>query len=120
MMVVGGLAAAAAAAIAYLGPSEPGPDTEVVAIGERPESGGGDGQELAPLLGPSADEELRRTEVLAVDFGANTGTVFSVEGTEGSRYAVVWLTDEAEKAPETGAEGEPRAAPEIPDDTAEL
>ena len=35
-------------------------------------------------------------------FGANVGTVFSVEGEEGARYAVVWLADESEK--DDGAE----------------
>jgi hypothetical protein len=33
------------------------------------------------------------TEVLAVDFGTNVGTIFSVEGESGQRYAVVWLDD---------------------------
>ena len=33
------------------------------------------------------------TEVLAVDFGTNIGTIFSVEGEGGQRYAVVWLDD---------------------------
>jgi hypothetical protein len=33
------------------------------------------------------------TEVLAVDFGTNVGTIFAVEGEGGQRYAVVWLDD---------------------------
>ncbi len=34
------------------------------------------------------------TEVEQVDFGYSTGAVFSVEGSEGERYAVVWISDE--------------------------
>ncbi|MBX7194204.1 MAG: hypothetical protein K1X94_19270 [Sandaracinaceae bacterium] len=94
IMVVSGLAAAAAAAIAYFGPGEdrPTPDP-VVAVEDH-----GGTEDLAPIFDPVADEQLRRTEVISVDFGSNVGTVFSVEGTEGSRYAVVWLADEADKA----------------------
>jgi hypothetical protein len=92
MVGVGALAAAAAAAIAYLGPPDAPRDGGVVATG--PTVGGTD---LGPILDPTADEQLRRTEVLTVDFGMSAGTVFSVEGEAGARYAVVWLTDEAEK-----------------------
>ncbi len=35
------------------------------------------------------------TEVEHVDFGANTGTVFEVEGSEGQPLAVVWIAEEA-------------------------
>ena len=117
IMVVSGLAAAAAAAIAFLGPGEePTPDP-IVAI----EDGPGGGTE-APLEDVVAEEQLRRTEVISVDFGANAGTVFSVEGTEGSRYAVVWLTDEAEKAaaPTTTNDDEGDSPAPGPDDTANL
>lgn len=34
------------------------------------------------------------SEVEAVDFGANTGTVFAVKGAAGEPLAVVWLSDE--------------------------
>ncbi|HJL18187.1 MAG TPA: hypothetical protein RMH99_21160 [Sandaracinaceae bacterium LLY-WYZ-13_1] len=34
------------------------------------------------------------SEVEDVDFGYNTGAVFSVEGDEGEQYAVVWISDE--------------------------
>lgn len=34
------------------------------------------------------------SEVLAVDFGANTGTSFSVEGAHGQPVAVLWISDE--------------------------
>lgn len=89
MMLVGVLAAAAAAAIIYLNPLGTNP-TEVATT------------EPTTVTPPEAIEaqasaELQQTEVLAVDFGANVGTVFSVEGDEGARYAVVWLADESEK-----------------------
>jgi hypothetical protein len=32
--------------------------------------------------------------VLEVDFGANTGTIFEVEGGAGESLAVVWIDDE--------------------------
>jgi hypothetical protein len=118
IMVVSGLAAAAAAAIAFLGPGEePTTPDPIVAI----EDGTGGGSE-PPVLDVVADEQLRRTEVISVDFGANAGTVFSVEGTEGSRYAVVWLTDEAEKAadPTTNDDENDTPAPGPDDDTANL
>jgi hypothetical protein len=116
IMVVSGLAAAAAAAIAFLGPGEePTPDP-IVAVED------GAGGTEAPIADVVAEEQLRRTEVISVDFGANAGTVFSVEGTEGSRYAVVWLTDEAEKAadPSTTNDDENDAPSPGPDDTANL
>lgn len=34
------------------------------------------------------------SEVIDVDFGYSTGAIFSVEGQEGARYAVVWISDE--------------------------
>lgn len=39
-------------------------------------------------------ETARGTEVLAVDFGANAGTVFEVEGGAGQPLAVIWIDDE--------------------------
>ena len=94
MMFVGVLAAAAALTIIYLNPG--GTSTEVatndVPVVETPPE----------ALQAQASAELQQTEVLAVDFGANVGTVFSVEGDEGARYAVVWLADESEK--DDGAE----------------
>ena len=36
----------------------------------------------------------RGTEVVAVDFGANAGTVFEVEGGAGQPLAVIWIDDE--------------------------
>ncbi|MGF1469102.1 MAG: anti-sigma factor family protein [Sandaracinaceae bacterium] len=40
------------------------------------------------------------SEVLDADFGSSTGTIFSVEGQDGARYAVVWISDE--ELPEEG------------------
>jgi hypothetical protein len=34
------------------------------------------------------------TEVIGVDFGESTGTIFSLEGEGGEHYAVVWISDE--------------------------
>lgn len=36
----------------------------------------------------------RGSEVLEVDFGSNTGTIFEVEGGAGQSLAVVWIDDE--------------------------
>ena len=36
----------------------------------------------------------RGSEVLEVDFGSNTGTIFEVEGSAGESLAVVWINDE--------------------------
>lgn len=95
MMLVGGLAAAAAIAIIYLNPPAGGDEVAT--------------QDVPPVVTAPiealATAELQQTEVLAVDFGANVGTVFSVEGDEGARYAVVWLTDESEKDEDTQGAG---------------
>jgi hypothetical protein len=85
--VIGGLAVAAAAAIAL---SQWGNDAVEVADGD-------DIVAPAPDTTPEVDDiavaEHQRTEVLEVDFGTNVGTIFAVEGSEGHRYAVVWLDD---------------------------
>lgn len=36
----------------------------------------------------------RGSEVLEVDFGPNTGTIFEVEGGAGEKLAVIWIDDE--------------------------
>jgi anti-sigma factor RsiW len=46
----------------------------------------------APRDGSS--DIARGSEVLEVDFGANTGTIFEVEGGAGESLAVVWIDDE--------------------------
>lgn len=38
--------------------------------------------------------EVRGSEVVEVDFGPNTGTVFEVEGRAGEPVAVIWISDE--------------------------
>jgi hypothetical protein len=119
IMVVSGLAAAAAAAIAFLGPSDTGTNGGVDPTTQPPSTVA----VTTPVYDPVVEEQLRRTEVIAVDFGTNVGTVFSVEGTEGSRYAVVWLADEADKAADTDDTNAPEpsgsSGPES-DDTANL
>lgn len=66
--VATGLAAAAAVALAIVSwPSKPAP--------------------------PQAST-VRGSEVVAVDFGANTGTIFEVEGGAGESLAVVWIDEE--------------------------
>jgi len=57
---------------------------------------------LAVLAWPESHTErsdartamARGSEVLEVDFGSNTGTIFEVEGGAGESLAVVWIDDE--------------------------
>ena len=54
---------------------------------------------LAVISAPSdpnvtSIDEARGTEVVEVDFGENSGTVFNVEGGAGQPLAVVWIDDE--------------------------
>ncbi len=53
---------------------------------------------------PLAEAPPPGTEVEQVDFGYNTGAVFSVEGQEGEQYAVVWISDEKPTIDENGQE----------------
>lgn len=76
------IALAAAALLAFFWPRQTGP--EVAQIDER-----------TPIY--VVDEHPPGTEVVDVDFGANTGTVFAVEGDSGEPVAVVWISEE--KAP---------------------
>lgn len=39
---------------------------------------------------------VRGSEVIAVDFGENAGTLFNVEGQAGEALAVVWISDQVE------------------------
>ncbi len=84
--VIGGLAVAAAAAIAL---SQWG---EEPTVAEHTE-GTHESPTVTPVVEDVAVAEHQRTEVLEVDFGTNVGTIFAVEGSEGHRYAVVWLDD---------------------------
>jgi anti-sigma factor RsiW len=43
---------------------------------------------------PDAQFRARGSEVLEVDFGSNTGTIFLVEGGAGESLAVIWIDDE--------------------------
>lgn len=91
--LVTGLAAAAALAIAIVRPGEPAGDAPTLTARAEVST---------PSMEPSLGDEFRQTEVVAVDFGDNVGTVFSVEGEEGVRYAVVWLADEADEGVPAG------------------
>jgi hypothetical protein len=53
---------------------------------------------------PMAGAPPPGSEVVEVDFGYSTGAVFSVEGQEGERYAVVWISDEKPSFDEEGQE----------------
>lgn len=47
------------------------------------------------INGPGVtDSPLRGSHIEEVDFGYSTGAVFSVEGQQGEKYAVVWISDE--------------------------
>jgi hypothetical protein len=75
------LLAAAAVLIAVL---NAGPDaTEEVAVTTHVEEGT-----------VTVVEAPHGSEVVEVDFGENTGTVFEVEGSTGEPIAVVWISDE--------------------------
>ena len=52
----------------------------------------GGGEELPRP--PMAAAPPPGSEVVEVDFGYSTGAIFSVEGQEGERIAVVWISDE--------------------------
>jgi anti-sigma factor RsiW len=47
-----------------------------------------------PAKQSSDGTPVRGSEVVEVDFGANTGTIFEVEGGAGESLAVVWIDDE--------------------------
>ena len=88
-IVVGGLALAAAILLIVLRPGEPGPaDAPIAEAPGAPEESDPGGLDL-----DTVGEEVASTEVLEVDFGDNSGAIFSVEGDDGGRYAVVWLAD---------------------------
>jgi anti-sigma factor RsiW len=82
------LALAAAAVLAVLGPWAQ--DSKPVAESAQPNAGG------APA--PSVIEHPPEgSEVVEVDFGGNTGTVFEVEGEAGEPVAVVWIQEEGRR-----------------------
>lgn len=75
MMLFGGLAAAAAVMLAVMG----APPTT---------------SHSTPDPGALAQAPPPGSEIEEVDFGTNTGAIFSVEGHEGEQYAVIWISDE--------------------------
>lgn len=92
-LVVGALAIAAVALLAIWavpGSGVPGGESPQLAlIEDAAPSGLPSHPELAP-----EETVLARTEIIEVDFGPNSGTIFAVEGDqEGERFAVVWLAD---------------------------
>jgi len=76
------LALAAAAAVWLVARSGLAPGGPVAVVGE--DAGGG------PTVVATAP---RGSEVLDIDFGKSTGTVFNVEGSRGEPLAVVWIDD---------------------------
>lgn len=52
---------------------------------------------LAVITWPGSSDgprtQIRGSEVLEIDFGSNTGTIFEVEGGAGESLAVVWIDD---------------------------
>jgi hypothetical protein len=86
-VVVGTFAIAAATLLVFFGSGD-GDTTQPVAETTPPET------ETTPApeddVVPTTPDY---TEVLAVDFGTNVGTIFAVEDEGGQRYAVVWLDD---------------------------
>ena len=85
--VVAVLALAAAGLLVYLWPRDTG--TSVAGTQEqRP-------VEETPQMPVVVDEPPAGSEVVEVDFGENTGTVFAVEGDAGEPIAVVWIDEES-------------------------
>ena len=82
------VAIAAAALLLFM--REPAEDTQVAQTPVAP---------IAPAPEAPPENVVIETapsgsEVLAVDFGSNTGTSFSVEGAHGQPVAVLWISDE--------------------------
>lgn len=101
-IALGVLAIAAAALFVWLGQGEP----DRIAETTPPASEVAPGPEDEAPPEEAVATAIDYTEVLAVDFGTNAGTIFAVEGEEGQRYAVVWL-DDIEKDEIDGTMGDP-------------
>lgn len=97
---IGVVAIAAVAVLAIRSTDDSG---EIARVDTTEDAGG---PAVAPVI---AVAEPARTEVLEVDFGTNIGTIFSIEGASGDRYAVVWL-DESD-APTRAARPESMPGP---------
>ncbi len=91
-----GLAVAAAVLLAVLKP---------FGLGGSATESGDDAMAGAPPPGSEVEE---------VDFGYSTGAIFSVEGQEGERYAVVWISDEKPRP-----EDEPLPGADTPEERAQ-
>ncbi|MBN1655441.1 MAG: zf-HC2 domain-containing protein [Deltaproteobacteria bacterium] len=66
----------------------------------EPVARGGAGRkrsERTVLVDSRSAIKLRNSEVVQVDFGANTGTVFEIALAEGVSTPVVWINDEADE-----------------------
>lgn len=84
------VAAAAAAVLVALGPwNDSGPPETARA---RPTT-------RAPMAIAAVESPPAGSEVVNVDFGTNTGTVFAIEAGAGSSVAVVWIDEGAEVQP---------------------
>lgn len=46
---------------------------------------------------PAMHASMIPTEIVAIDFGSNTGTVFQIDVADGVSTAVVWINDEVEE-----------------------
>lgn len=77
---VGATVAAAAALLLWV--MQPGDGAQPTTLDD------GSGSTIAEVAPPHG------SEIEEVDFGYNTGAIFSVEGSEGEQYAVVWISDE--------------------------
>ena len=51
----------------------------------------------APEPQPAMHASMIPTEIVAIDFGSNTGTVFQIDVADGVSTAVVWINDEVEE-----------------------
>lgn len=80
-------AAAAAAILALLG-GQPEPDNAA-----RKRAREGYGPKEAPMM-LAENETANASEVVQVDFGSNTGTVFEIALADGASTPVVWINDE--------------------------
>lgn len=88
-VIIGGLAVAAAAVIAF---TMSNPPQDTVAVEDPSPDGPGIEGPTVPDEGGTEVAEAN-TEVLEVDFGTNVGSIFSVEGDDGERYVVIWLDE---------------------------
>jgi len=86
-----GIAIAIAAAVALAWFLKPPAETEIAEPETTPEVEIEDGHMVIP---EGDDLEVFGSEVVRVEFGDVTGTVFEVEGDHGQPLAVVWINDE--------------------------